>query len=226
MSRLDSTGVIAALQPEFATARPVRRAGWLVVRSGIGAKAAREACLSLLDAGCERLLVWGAAGGLVPALRPGALLLPPAVIAADGARYDTDAAWCARLLARLSAHMPVVRQDLATLAAPLATRAEKEACAARTGAAAVDMEAGAVAALAAERGIAYAVVRAVADPLEMEIPRAALDAAGSRMPAPALGVSLLARPTDAAGVLQLWLAYRHTRRTLQRAARAIAAARC
>lgn len=218
------TGVIAAMRLERAAARPLERAGWLVAHSGVGAERAREAAAILLAAGCKRLLVWGTAGGLASSLRPGTLLLPATVIGPDGSRYAADAAWRACLRRRLPAHLPVSEETLVTCARPLGTQGEKEAWAQRTGAVAVDLEAGAVAALAAERGTAFAVLRAVADPLELDIPRAVLGAAGTRWLVLGIALRLLVRPTDLGGVLRLRRAYLPARRTLEQTARAVTAA--
>lgn len=224
MSADGPNGVVAALRLEWTTARPLARAGWLLVCSGAGAQRARAAAETLLAAGCRRLLLWGTAGALVPDLRPGTLLLPDAVVAADGVRYPSDPAWRARLRAGLPDGCALSEAALATRLAPLATRAEKEACARRSGAVAVDLEAGAVAALAAERATPFAVLRAVVDPLELDLPPAAALAALGRWPELATALRLLARPGDLGAVLQLARALRPARRALERAARALAAA--
>lgn len=218
------TGVVAAMRLERAAARPLARAGWLVARSGVGPERAREAAARLLAAGCGRVLVWGMAGGLVASLRPGTLLLPATVIALDGTRYAADADWRACLRGRLAPHLPVVEQALATRARPPATQAEKAACARVTGAVAVDMEAGAVAALAAERGAPFAVLRAVADPVELDIPPAVLGGLGSRVLTLEIALRLIARPGDVSGVLRLRRAYVPASRALAKAALALAAA--
>jgi adenosylhomocysteine nucleosidase len=74
-----------------------------------------------------------------------------------------------------------------------------------TGAAAVDLESGVVATLAAARGLPFAVLRAVCDPAERSLPAAALvalDAEGRIRPWP-LVQSLLRDPRQVIGLLRL-----------------------
>ncbi|MDE1921822.1 MAG: hypothetical protein KGI55_00230, partial [Gammaproteobacteria bacterium] len=92
-------GIVAALGAE---ARTLGRTEGIDVRvSGIGLDAASRAARSLADAGVSALISWGVAGGLDPALRPGAIVLPVAVIADDGRRYPTAAPWRERQAALL-----------------------------------------------------------------------------------------------------------------------------
>ena len=78
----------------------------------------------------------------------------------------------------------------------IATAADKRAAFARTGAAAVDLESGAVAVVAEQAGLPFAVLRAVCDPAGRNLPLAALvalDAAG-RIRIGAVLRAVLARP--------------------------------
>lgn len=216
-------GVIAPLRIERLAARPLERAGWRVVEAGIGAARATEAATRLLESGCRRLLVWGTAGALVASLRPGTLLLPATVIAPDASRYDADGAWRDQLREHLPRDIALAEGALATQARPIATRAEKEACARRTGAVAVDMEAAPVAALAARHGVPFVALRAIADPLELEIPPLVLGALDSRRPGLAIGLRLIARPAELGAVLRLRRAALPACRALEQAARALSA---
>ncbi len=55
------------------------------------AAGAEAAARRLIDEGSDALVSFGLAGGLDPALRPGALIVPSAVIV-DGVRHPTDPA--------------------------------------------------------------------------------------------------------------------------------------
>ena len=72
-----------------AEARIARRLGWLVAVGGGTAAGAKTAARSLADAGVDALVSFGLAGGLDPALRPGALIVPSAVIA-GALHHPTD----------------------------------------------------------------------------------------------------------------------------------------
>ncbi len=190
------TGVIAPLAIEAHTARPLRRAGWRLAHSGVGGKQARTAALSLLAEGAERLLVWGTAGALVPELRPGTLIVPPSVCDAAGTHYSTDSTWRKAIQARVPATISYREILLVSVTAPVANAADKRALAQRFGAAAVDMEAAAVAAVAAEQDIPFAVLRAIADPLELALPRIVLDARCDRLLPLELLLRLILHPHD------------------------------
>ncbi len=131
---------------------------------------AAQAARRLLSDGCSALLSFGMAGGLDPALAPGTLVLATAVQAPDGENYPSDEAWRAALGARI----PALAAILLGCDAPVSDPAEKARLFAATGAAAVDMESHAIAAVAADAGIPFLALRAVADPAHRAVPPAAL----------------------------------------------------
>jgi adenosylhomocysteine nucleosidase len=134
-----------------------------------GARAAAE---RLLARGVTALVSFGLCGGLDPMVRPGALIVPRAVLSA-GRRYDTDATLSAALGGR-SAEALLAGE--AAAAEPASKRRLFEA----TGAAAIDLESGAVAEVAAGTGLPFAVLRAVCDAAEATLPPAALAALDPR----------------------------------------------
>jgi hopanoid-associated phosphorylase len=119
--------------------------------------------------GAAGILSFGIAGGLDPRLRPGAVILAGGIITSDK-RWPVDAAWRARLAARLREALP---GDLAGVDAPVLSPAGKAALAA-SGALAVDMESHVAARLAAARGLPFAALRVVCDPADRAIPPAAI----------------------------------------------------
>jgi hypothetical protein len=218
------TGVIAPLAIEARTARPLRRAGWRIAHSGVGGKQARAAALSLLAEGAERLLVWGTAGALVPELRPGTLIVPCIVRDESGTEYPTDSGWREALRARVPTTIPCRETLLVSVTAPAASAADKRALMQRTGAAAVDMEAATVAAVAAERGIPFAVLRAIADPLELTLPRIVLDARCDRLLPLEIPLRLIMHPRDLPALRALAQSFDAARYSLTSIARHLAQA--
>lgn len=204
-----------------AEARIAQRAGLSVVCAG-GMPAHTAAALGQAIGGgrADLLLSFGIAGGLAPGLAPGTLVLARAVVAADGARYPVDESAHARLRDRLDA----AEGDVLGGNAIVTSRAEKAALHARTGAVAVDLESAVVALAAAEAGLPFLVLRAIADPAERGLPAAArirLKPDG----APDLGkilASLLVGPGQIGALIRL---ADDTRRALRTLSRAIAAAR-
>jgi adenosylhomocysteine nucleosidase len=133
-----------------------------------GARAAAE---TLAAQGVSALMSFGLAGGLDPALAPGMLVVPRHVVSADGV-------WAADP-ALTEACGGATAEALFAGATIAATAADKAALYARTGAVAIDLESGEVAAAAAILGLPFVVVRAVCDPADRDLPPAALAALNS-----------------------------------------------
>jgi adenosylhomocysteine nucleosidase len=102
----------------------------------------------------------------------------------------------------------------------LATRSDKARARARFGALAVDLESDIVARAAAEAGIPFAALRAIADPVERDLPPAALLplAADGRPDLAGVFASVLRRPRQLAALLGLRQEMRRALRALARAA--------
>jgi len=159
----DKIGIITGLTAE---AHWLREAGFMVQVGGGTPYGAQCAAEGLVKAGAQGLISFGLAGGLTPGLMPGSILVPPAVI--EGTRtYICDF----RLMEFLggSTGAPVLAgQKIA------ATAHEKALLYRRSHPAAIDLESGAVARVAAEKGLPFAVLRAVTDPAELDLPPAAM----------------------------------------------------
>jgi hypothetical protein len=112
-----------------------------------------------------------------------------------------------------------------TMERPAANRADKQALAAR-GALCVDMETAAVAGVAAQAGLPFLGIRAIVDPVQCEIPAAALagmGADGASYPLRTLA-ALLRNPGDLPALLRLAFNYNAALKSLSKAARLLAAA--
>ncbi|KMQ80973.1 Adenosylhopane nucleosidase, HpnG [Candidatus Burkholderia pumila] len=125
--------------------------------------------------GCSGIVSFGTAGGLAPELEPGALIIADSVCGPFGP-LKTDPAWTARMfdalvgtpLERISR-----RGTMAGVAAPVTSDADKRSLHSSTGALAVDMESHVAGAIAAARGLPFAVCRAIVDPTWRTLPPAA-----------------------------------------------------
>lgn len=169
-------GIIVGLPQEAAIlqkllgdrAPPIRCAGAQPLRAASGAR-------ELIAAGAQSLISFGLAGGIDPRMRPGDIVVADSVTAPDGRDYPVDAKLRQLLTHALRADGPPCRNGvLAGIDRVLASAADKQALAARTGALAVDMESHAVAAA----GRPFAVLRVIIDPAERAIPAAVLAALG------------------------------------------------
>lgn len=164
---------------------------------------------------------FGLAGALVPDLKPGDLLLPEEIIAADGSRIGTDPDWRARLVELAGSIVPGARLGpLLGSDALIETAVAKAALHRASGAIALDMESHAVARTARAAGLPFVVIRAIADPAEQALPAAAcvaLDAEGRVRPS-AVAAALLRRPGDLPALLRLARQSGAGLRTLRRVA--------
>ena len=146
----------------------------LVRVSGTRAGRAGEAANALLGEGCDGLLSFGVCGGLNRALRPGTVIVATQVITVEGENFATSGDWCSTLNAALSGRCPFINAPIFGSAHVIATARAKRELFTKTGAAAVDMESHEVAAVAAEHGVPFLAVRAVADSANSHVPEAAL----------------------------------------------------
>lgn len=195
-SAIRSTGIVVALaseasalasraaKPDDITALPEGAALYL---SGMGPKAARHAAEALAAAGASALAVFGVAGALSDTLRNGTLFCPERVLDDEGHAYVTDAAWSKGLRQRLTGIATPLHATgtLLSVASPLLTATAKRAAHQQHAALAVDMESAAVAAVAQERGLPFAVLRAIVDEVGDAIPPAlngSIDAWGRPRP--------------------------------------------
>ena len=219
MSRL---GVVTGMAAEAqCLPRPGADDALDVVCSGGDSGRAAGAAARLIEQGAGALLSFGLAGGLDPALRPGALVVVETVIAPDGGRWETDRRWREALRAALAAMQPV-GGALAGSDRVVATVAEKRRLFEATGACAVDMESHAVARVAADRGVPFAALRAVVDPAGRALPgvaRTALDSDG-RLRTLSVLLRVVKRPREAPGLVPAAWDFSRALAALRRAAAA------
>lgn len=208
----DRIGVVTGLQAE---ARIARRLGWPVAVGGGTAAGARAAAEGLVKQGATALVSFGLAGGLDPALVPGAVIVPEAVWVA-GRRLATDAG----LSGILRGPTPCSLLGAETLAV---TTDDKRRLWRETGCAAIDLESGPTAEIAQMYGLPFAVLRAVCDRAASALPPGALFALSVRgriRIAPVLA-SISHTPGQLPALLRLTRAAVRARRALVRRVEAI-----
>lgn len=189
--------------------------------SGIGPRRASRAAESLLDRGAKALLSWGTAGALTDTLQPGSLVLPKRVLTANGDAYEVDAGWRARLAECLEDQLASNEGPLLQSSTVVTDVTQKAQLFERLGAVAVDMESAAVAAVAAQTGAPFIVIRAVADAVHTPIPQdllGAIDAHG-KWRLSALAALLLKRPRALVDCMRLLRDIRTAYATLTQVAR-------
>jgi adenosylhomocysteine nucleosidase len=215
---LKSLGIVVAttVEARSLTKHPVVRDDALLQISGIGAKRAHLAARTLLEKGATSLLSWGSAGGLIPGLSPGSLVLPKNIIAVDGSVYPVDATWRESLYAQLKEKVNLHEGLLAESIIVVTRPEEKVTLFQQTGAIAVDMESAAVAAEAQQAGVPFMAIRAVADPADITLPQSALtslDEFGKLRPLRLLK-ALAKNPVELSALIQLGRNFRAAQSTL------------
>lgn len=192
----------------------------MVAAAGGDAGRAREQAAKMARDGARGLVSFGLAGGLDPALRPGALLLPAQVVAAPDTRHATAPDWRARVAAALAALETAATETIAGSDRALITSADKAALRRECGAGAVDMESHGVAQAAANAGLPFLVMRAVADPADRAIPKCALVGMGPQgeIRTAAVILALMKQPRDLPGLCRLARDSRAAMTALRRAA--------
>ncbi|HKT31196.1 MAG TPA: hypothetical protein VJS89_01730 [Gammaproteobacteria bacterium] len=224
-SKANVAGIIAPLEFEARSAQILTQHGWQLRVSGMGVERARVAAEQMLAAGVRRLLVWGTAGGLDPAVRVGTLFLPDIILdAASGVRREVSAPFHTELnLALTRLDIPLIRHGtLVTTMQPLFTPNEKAQAARDSGALMVDMEAAAVAAVAVQAGAEFAVLRVLLDDAGASLPPTVIAAVETRHPHLKVMTGLLKRPQDLPAVLRLGRSFQHAHRSLTAAATVLA----
>jgi adenosylhomocysteine nucleosidase len=161
---------------------------------------------SLAKLGNTRLdlvVSWGVCGGLDPRLRPGDLILGSDVVSSEGG-VGADEAIASSLARRLTdAGTELTVERVAAVSSPVPTARAKADLRIAVGAAAVDMESLIAGRFADERRTPFAILRAVADPAERDLPPLLLDAVDSdgRIKAAALFGQLVRSPGQFAGLV-------------------------
>ena len=148
---------------------------------------------------------WGLCGALDPRFRPGDLILGAEVVSGEGA-VRADEAVTSSLAQRLrNAGAHVVVERLAASDAPVLSAAAKAELRRSTGAAGVDMESLIAGQFALEQRAPFAILRAVADPAERDLPPLVLRAVDSDggVDAAAIIKELIRSPSQFAGLRAL-----------------------
>jgi adenosylhomocysteine nucleosidase len=195
--------------------------GSLLAVSGIGHTAAKAAANALVDAGVSALMTFGMAGGLDPALTAGTIVLPSELVSADGTRFATCRTWRQRIGASINPPRALSEGTLLMSDQAIETPADKAAAFRGTGAAAVDMESVAVAAVAAGRKLPFVAVRVIVDTAADMLPRAVVAASrAGRVRIGRLIAGLTLAPIEIVALVRLASRYRLAKRSLRAVAEA------
>ena len=221
-----TVGIVVALPEELATLTKIKllqgecislNARVFVIYAGAGPLNAAKAAHTLVGKGVSCLISWGCAAALSEDLKPGDLVLPSRVLSEQGESLSTDKLGLQKLQSLLPVNLTVNVGVLQESSCIIADSEQKYRLHGKTGAVALDMESAAVIKVAQMANLPCSVVRAVADPVSMDLPVAvgqALNAQGQIELGKLLGY-LLTHPWQIPALIKLGLHFRAAQKTLK-----------
>lgn len=227
------TGIVVALPEEISTltAQKMTRGGCafindsvLVALAGTGPHNAQAAALLLIAQGATQLISWGCAAALNESLRSGDLTLATSLINAEEPQTEAleiTRAWQSHCQKQLGATSAIHTGPLASSKAIITTSEHKKRLHTTTGANALDMESMAVAKVAKQHGYPFIAIRAIADPVNMNLPcaiSAAINTDGEVVLSRLLRY-LARHPTELFGLITVGLQFNAARKTLKMVAK-------
>lgn len=223
------TGIVVALPEELGTltAQKITKGGCafindsvLVALAGTGPHNAQAAALLLIAQGATQLISWGCAAALDSPLKPGDLILATSLINAEEPQteaFEITRAWQSHCQKQLGATLTTYTGTLASSKTIIASSAHKKHLHTTTGANALDMESVAVAEVAKQHGYPFIAIRAIADPVNMDLPpaiSAAMNTEGEVVLSRLLSY-LVRHPTELLGLITVGLQFNAARSTLK-----------
>lgn len=220
------TGIVVALPEELSTltSKKIDKGGCVFISdaivlaySGTGANNAQAASELLLAQGATRLISWGCAAALSETLKPGDLILADNLIDANNTQLAIHSAWHSYTKNLLSSTLKVHIGSLVESNTIVATTQDKKHLYAQTGAIALDMETVAIAKVARQNSLPFLALRAIADPVSMDLPKAinhALNNSGDIVLSKLL-LYIARHPSELPGLIKLGLHFNAAKNTLK-----------
>jgi hopanoid-associated phosphorylase len=221
-------GIVVALPEELPTLTakkipPAILNSVLVICSGAGAENARKAAETLVANGATRLISWGCAAALSPELQPGDLTLAATLLDETLQSLEIQSPWYQHVFAVLSKSRSVHTGTLLESKTIVSLSVDKKQLYEKTQAIVLDMESVAVAKVAQEKNLPFLAIRAIADPVTMDLPKAvsvAMNDNGKVLISPLLKYLLL-HPAELTGLIKLGLHFSAAKKTLKQVATAL-----
>ncbi|MEQ1528391.1 MAG: phosphorylase [Methylococcales bacterium] len=220
------TGIVVALPEELSTITTKKiakgscvfiNANTVVTYCGAGYHNAQRGAQQLLSEGATRLISWGCAAALSENLKPGDLILADSLLTAEHQVLGINAQWHGFTKNLLSAVLTIKTGLLAESVSLVSSSQAKQQIHVQTRALALDMESAAIARVAAQQGLPFLVLRAIADPVSMNLPQAvshALNADGDVVLSKLL-LFLAGHPNELPGLIKLGWHFHAATKTLK-----------
>lgn len=185
-----------------------------VCLSGVGRRSTRLGFEKLLSDPVDLVISWGSAAGLNEAVEAGDLLIPEAINVGNQ-MIRTNHDFNRQLISHLPQTLRIHKDPLAECKGVLATVEDKRNLYEATGCMAADMESGALAQLAEQHQVPFAVIRSVVDEAEMPLPSALLKGFGKGgFDLPAFLGNALIKPSDWPLITKLAMNFKKVKKTL------------
>jgi hopanoid-associated phosphorylase len=191
-----------------------------VICSGAGVENARKAAEMLVSNGATHLISWGCAAALSPELKSGDLTLASELLDANHQRIDLKSQWHSHVQNELSKTLVTHTGALLESQEIVSLSSAKKQLHTATNAIVLDMESVAVAKVALQNNLPFLAIRAIADPVTMDLPKAvsvAVSDKGKVLMSPLLKYLLL-HPSELAGLIKLGLHFHAAKKTLKQVA--------
>jgi len=226
------TGIVVALPQELGTltTRKVVKGHCIFLTdtvvlaySGAGADNAQAAAQLLIAQGATRLISWGCAAALSADLKSGDLVLADELINADGMTIAVDSEWHRRVRTALekvacqASGFALRGGSLLESKTLVSASRDKQQLHQQTNAVALDMESIAVAKVAQSHALPFLVIRAIADPVTMDLPKAISHSFNQQgdVGLDKLLRFLLLHPSELKGLITLGQHFNSAKRTLK-----------
>jgi hopanoid-associated phosphorylase len=218
-------GIVVALPEELPTLAlkkipPEVLNSVLVICSGAGGENARKAAETLVSNGATCLISWGCAAALSPELKSGDLTLASTLLDAQQQSLEIQSAWHQHVFEELSKSRSVHTGTLLESKTIVSLSSDKKQLHEKTQAIVLDMESVAIAKVALQNNLPFLAIRAIADPVMMDLPKAvsvAMSNNGKVLISPLLKY-LLFHPSELAGLVKLGLHFSAAKKTLKHVA--------
>ena len=191
-----------------------------VAYSGAGPKNAQLAAELLVANGATQLISWGCAAALSTTLKPGDLILADKLIDAEcsgDAQFCVSTSWHKYTKHILSPSVTVHSGCLAESEKIVSSCEDKKQLRLKTDAIALDMESIAIAKVAGQNNLPFLSIRAIADPVDMDLPKSvnyAINNQGDIVISKLL-FYLACHPTELPGLIKLGLYFNAAKNTLK-----------
>ena len=212
------TGIIVALPQEIGslTHQKINKGEWislnnntLLTLAGTGPENADKASLLLIAKGAKRLISWGCAAALNDNLKPGDLIIPDQLLSEKQQTLSIVSLWSQYVQKQLASLNP--HTDLLVESSKIVSEStNKRSIQKQSKGIALDMESVAIAKIALQYNLPALVIRCIADPVSMSLPKSisyAQNNQGEIILTKLLGY-LLTHPAELPGLIKLGLHFK------------------